>query len=159
MSTQPVRSRALEGIRVIDLTTFLSGPFCTQLLADLGAEVVKVESHDGDSSRAIPPHFVGADSAYFLSVNRNKRSIAIDLKTPRGVELVRQLIAGADVVVENFRPGVCRATRSGSGGSSPRASGSGVGLDHRLRLRRAVEGPRGLRHDRPGRVRGDEPDR
>lgn len=108
MSTQPVRSRALEGIRVIDLTTFLSGPFCTQLLADLGAEVVKVESHDGDSSRAIPPHFVGADSAYFLSVNRNKRSIAIDLKTPRGVELVRQLIAGADVVVENFRPGVCR---------------------------------------------------
>ena len=103
----PTRLSALEGVRVLDLTTFLSGPFCTQLLADLGAEVTKVESLDGDSSRGIPPHFVGDDSAYFLSVNRNKRSIAIDLKAPRGLDLVRRLIASADVVVENFRPGVC----------------------------------------------------
>jgi CoA:oxalate CoA-transferase len=104
---QQSRSGALRDIRVIDLTTFLSGPFCTQVLGDLGADVIKVESFEGDSSRAIPPHFVGDDSAYFLSVNRNKRSIAVDLKSPRGVELVRRLIAGADVVVENFRPGVC----------------------------------------------------
>lgn len=96
----------LAGYRILDLTTFLSGPFCTQILADLGAEVVKVESPEGDSSRAIPPHFVGAESAYFLGINRNKRSVAIDLKREQGLALVRQLIAAADVVVENFRPGV-----------------------------------------------------
>ncbi|WP_024796534.1 CaiB/BaiF CoA transferase family protein [Tomitella biformata] len=101
------RSGAFAGLRVVDLTTFLSGPFCTQMLADLGAEVVKVEHPGGDSSRAIPPHFVGADSAYFLSTNRNKRSIAVDMKSPRGIDVVRRLIASADVVVENFRPGVC----------------------------------------------------
>jgi CoA:oxalate CoA-transferase len=78
------RSGALAGLRVVDHTTFLSGPFCTQLLADLGADVIKVEGFAGDSSRAIPPHFVGADSAYYLSVNRNKRSIAVDMKSPGG---------------------------------------------------------------------------
>lgn len=97
----------LEGIRVVDLTTFLSGPFCTQILADLGADVVKVESPHGDSSRHIPPHFVGDDSAYFLANNRTKRSIAIDMKKPDGVALVRRMIGHADIVVENFRPGVC----------------------------------------------------
>lgn len=96
----------LNGYRVLDLTTFLSGPFCTQTLADLGAEVVKVESPDGDSSRAIPPHFVGDDSAYYLSVNRNKQSLCIDIKNAEGLALVKRLIAQADVVVENFRPGV-----------------------------------------------------
>lgn len=107
MSEQPQRSNALQKLRVVDLTTFLSGPFCTQILADLGAEVVKVESLEGDSSRVIPPHFVGDDSAYFLSTNRNKRSISVDLKTAAGCEIARALIADADVVVENFRPGVC----------------------------------------------------
>ncbi|MFD1625974.1 CaiB/BaiF CoA transferase family protein [Azospirillum griseum] len=102
----------LAGLRVVDLTTFLSGPYCTQILGDLGAEVLKVERTDGgDSSRAIPPHFVGEDSAYYLSCNRNKGSIAIDLKSPDGVALVRRLIARADVVIENYRPGV--ATRLG----------------------------------------------
>ena len=101
------RSGALAGLRVVDLTTFLSGPFCTQLLADLGADVIKVETLAGDSSRAIPPHFAGDDSAYYLSVNRNKRSIAVDMKSPEGLSLVRRLIGTADVVVENFRPGVC----------------------------------------------------
>ena len=96
----------LSGYRILDLTTFLSGPFCTQVLADLGAEVVKIEAPEGDSSRAIPPHFVGDDSAYYIGVNRSKRSIAIDMKQPDGLALVKRLIAEADVVVENFRPGV-----------------------------------------------------
>jgi crotonobetainyl-CoA:carnitine CoA-transferase CaiB-like acyl-CoA transferase len=96
----------LSGYRVLDMTTFLSGPFCTQILADLGAEVVKLESPSGDSSRAIPPHFVKDESAYFLGINRTKRSIAVDLKVPAGLELARRLVAEADVVVENFRPGV-----------------------------------------------------
>lgn len=97
----------LRGIRVLDLTTFLSGPFATQILADLGAEVIKVESPSGDSSRWIPPYFVEDDSAYFLAHNRNKRSIVIDLKRSEGAALLRNLILASDVVVENFRPGVC----------------------------------------------------
>lgn len=96
----------LRGYRVLDLTTFLSGPFCTQVLGDLGAEVVKIESPEGDSSRAIPPYFVGDESAYFLGINRNKGSVAVDMKKADGLQLVKDLIAKADVVVENFRPGV-----------------------------------------------------
>lgn len=103
--TNPCRP-PLSGYRVLDLTTFLSGPFCTQILADLGADVVKVAPPDGDSSRAIPPHFVGNDSAYYLGINRNKRSIVIDMKDPAGLQRVKDLIAKADVVVENYRPGV-----------------------------------------------------
>lgn len=96
----------LEGIRVLDLTTFLSGPSATQLLGDLGADVIKVESLSGDSSRAIAGPEIDDVSAYYLANNRNKRSVAIDLKAPRGIEIMRRLIAGADVVIENFRPGV-----------------------------------------------------
>ncbi len=99
-------SLVLSGYKVLDLTTFLSGPFCTQVLADLGADVVKVEPPAGDSSRHIPPHFVGNDSAYFLANNRNKRSVVADLKTKDGQALVLDLIAKADVVVDNYRPGV-----------------------------------------------------
>lgn len=96
----------LAGLKVLDLTTFLSGPFCTQILADLGADVVKVEPPAGDSSRHIPPYFVGDDSAYFLASNRTKRSVAVDMKNPEGIALVRRMIGEVDVVVENFRPGV-----------------------------------------------------
>ncbi|MES2183092.1 MAG: CoA transferase [Pseudomonadota bacterium] len=97
----------LAGYKVLDLTTFLSGPFATQILADMGAEVVKIESPaGGDSSRAIPPHFVDGESAYYLGINRNKRSVALDLKHPQGLALLKELIAAADVVVENYRPGV-----------------------------------------------------
>jgi CoA:oxalate CoA-transferase len=98
----------LDGLRVIDLTTFLSGPSATQLLGDLGADVIKVESFEGDSSRAIVGPTLGGDSAYFLANNRNKRSIAINLKSVRGAGVLKSLIAGADVVVENFRPGVIK---------------------------------------------------
>jgi CoA:oxalate CoA-transferase len=96
----------LSGLTVLDMTQFLSGPYCTQILADLGATVIKVESPQGDLSRTIPPHFVGDDSVYYLSINRNKRSVVADMKVPQGLELVRRLVLAADVIVENFRPGV-----------------------------------------------------
>ncbi|ROO87418.1 crotonobetainyl-CoA:carnitine CoA-transferase CaiB-like acyl-CoA transferase [Actinocorallia herbida] len=96
----------LEGLRVLDLTTFLSGPSATQLLGDLGAEIIKVESLDGDSSRAIVGPTVLGETAYFLANNRNKRSVAINLKSPRGLEVLKRLISRVDVVIENFRPGV-----------------------------------------------------
>jgi formyl-CoA transferase len=96
----------LAGIRVLDLTRVVSGPFCTMLLADLGADVAKVEEPGrGDESRAFGPPFQGGESAYFLSVNRGKRGLALDLKSEAGRAAARALAAAADVVVENFRPG------------------------------------------------------
>jgi len=98
--------RPLEGVKVLDLSRVVSGPFCSMLLADLGAAVIKIEEpSSGDDSRAFGPPFVGGESAYFLSVNRNKRSCAINLKDREGVELVRKLALQCDVVLENFRPG------------------------------------------------------
>jgi CoA:oxalate CoA-transferase len=96
----------LSHLRVLDLTIFLSGPFATQMLGDLGAEVIKVEAPDGDMTRRLPPHFVGRESCYYLSINRNKSSVALDLKTQAGRELLRRLALSCDIVVENFRPGV-----------------------------------------------------
>jgi CoA:oxalate CoA-transferase len=101
------RPLPLRGITVVDFTTFLSGPFCTQILGDLGATIIKIEPFCGDSSRNVPPHFVEEDSAYFISTNRNKKSIALDLKNSAGVKTARRLVLAADVVIENFRPGVC----------------------------------------------------
>lgn len=100
------RERFLSGVTVLDLTTFLSGPFATQLLADMGAQVVKVESPNGDSSRTIPPHFVAEDSVYFHAINRSKQSVQLDLKHDMGREAFERMCGGADVVIENFRPGV-----------------------------------------------------
>ena len=98
--------KALEGIRVLDFTRVLAGPFCTMMLADLGAEVIKVERPGaGDDSRHFGP-FVGEESAYFMSINRNKKSITLNLKDPAAVEIVKRMIPKMDVVVENFRPGV-----------------------------------------------------
>jgi len=101
---------ALDGVRVVDLTQMLAGPYCTMLLADQGAEIIKVEPLDGDHTRIIGPYHVDdrlkAFGGYFASVNRNKKSIAIDLKTPEGRELVMKLCEGADAVVENYRGGV-----------------------------------------------------
>lgn len=95
----------LDGIRVIDLSRVLAGPYCAALLGDMGADVVKVEdTAAGDESRTWPPHKDG-ESAGFIVNNRNKRGIAVDLKTPEGVELVKRLVRGADVLVENFRTG------------------------------------------------------
>ncbi|MGD1323863.1 CaiB/BaiF CoA transferase family protein [Pandoraea pnomenusa] len=99
-------ARPLDGIRVLDLTRVVSGPFATMHLGDLGAEVIKIEEPTrGDDSRAFGPPFVGGESAYFLCVNRNKRSCAIDLKHEAGRALLLSLVKSADVVIENFRPG------------------------------------------------------
>ena len=101
---------ALDGVRIVDLTQMLAGPYCTMLLADQGAEIIKVEPLDGDHTRIIGPYHVDdklrAFGGYFASVNRNKKSIAIDLKTPEGRDLVLKLCDGADAVVENYRGGV-----------------------------------------------------
>ena len=96
---------ALEGVRVVDCSRVLAGPFCAMLLSDLGADVVKVEdTGSGDESRTWPPHKDG-ESAAFLVINRNKRDLALDLKQPEGVDALKRLVAGADVLIENFRTG------------------------------------------------------
>ena len=105
----PLADLPLRGIRVLDLTRVLAGPLATMVLADLGAEVLKVERPGtGDDTRAWGPPFVGDDAAYFLSLNRNKRSIVLDLATDEGRAEARRLALGSDVVVENFRPGLMR---------------------------------------------------
>ena len=96
---------ALDGLRVLDFTTTIAGPHCGRMLADLGAEVIKIEAPDGDMMRTRPPLRNGASTA-FGQLNAGKKSIALDLKLPDAVEVVRRLIATADVLVENFRPGV-----------------------------------------------------
>jgi len=105
---------ALSGLRVLDLSRVLSGPFATMTLADLGADVIKVEQPGtGDDTRQWGPPFQGGEAAYFLSVNRNKRSLAVDLKSADGLAIVRDIAAEVDIVVENFRPGT--AARLGLG--------------------------------------------
>jgi len=98
---------ALERVRVLDFTTTIAGPHCTRLLADLGAEVIKIEAPEGDMMRTRPPLRNGASTS-FGQLNAGKKSIVLDLKTPPAVEAVRRLVATTDVVVENFRPGVMR---------------------------------------------------
>jgi crotonobetainyl-CoA:carnitine CoA-transferase CaiB-like acyl-CoA transferase len=104
--SQPGNAPPLAGVRVVDLSRVLAGPYATMTLADLGADVVKIEHPaGGDETRTWGPPFAGGESAYFLSVNRGKRSVALDLKDPDGRELALELCARADVVIENFRPG------------------------------------------------------
>jgi crotonobetainyl-CoA:carnitine CoA-transferase CaiB-like acyl-CoA transferase len=103
--TTTAPSLSLDGVRVLDLSRVLAGPFCGMLLADLGADVVKVEdTSSGDESRTWPPHKDG-ESAAFLVINRNKRDMTLDLKAPEGVEVIKRMVAKADVLIENFRTG------------------------------------------------------
>ncbi len=95
----------LAGVRVLDLSHALAGPYCTMLLGDLGADVAKVESPQGDQTRAWGPPFLNGESSYFMSVNRNKRSVVLDLKSERGLADATALAMKSDVVVENFKPG------------------------------------------------------
>ena len=98
--------RPLAGIRVLDLSRVLAGPYCTMILGDLGAEVIKVERPGtGDDTRAWGPPWAGTESAYYLSTNRNKKSVTLNLKDERAQEIVRDLASQSDIVVENFRPG------------------------------------------------------
>uniref|UniRef100_A0A8C7AQS0 Succinyl-CoA:glutarate-CoA transferase n=1 Tax=Neovison vison TaxID=452646 RepID=A0A8C7AQS0_NEOVI len=98
--------KPLEGVKILDLTRVLAGPFATMNLGDLGAEVIKVERPGaGDDTRTWGPPFVGTESTYFLSVNRNKKSIAVNIKDPKGVKIIKELAAVCDVFVENYIPG------------------------------------------------------
>jgi crotonobetainyl-CoA:carnitine CoA-transferase CaiB-like acyl-CoA transferase len=111
--------RPLDGIRVVDLSRVLAGPYGSMLLADMGAEVIKVEEPGrGDDTRAWPA-FVGGESTYFMSVNRGKKSLTLDLKAEAGKAILRQLVTGADVLLENFRPGTL--ARLGFGWETVRA--------------------------------------
>jgi crotonobetainyl-CoA:carnitine CoA-transferase CaiB-like acyl-CoA transferase len=98
-------AKPLDGIKVLDLTRYLPGPFATQILADFGAEVIKVEETAGELGRYLPP-FKGGLGTRFCSVNRNKKSITLDLKSDRGKEIFKKLASGADIIIEQFRPGV-----------------------------------------------------
>jgi len=101
--------KPLEGIKVLDFTRVLAGPFCTMILADMGAEVIKVEQRGkGDDTRQFGPPFQDGESAYFLSINRNKKSITLDIKSDKGKEILTRLIQRSDVLVENFRPGTLK---------------------------------------------------
>jgi crotonobetainyl-CoA:carnitine CoA-transferase CaiB-like acyl-CoA transferase len=147
-SVQPAPG-PLAGLRVIDCSTVLAGPYCTMLLGDLGAEVIKVEPPEGDATRGWGPPWVGSleagtrTAAYFLGVNRNKRALRLDLKTPEGAAILRRLLTDADVLVENFRgdgfarlgfddealrmlnPGLVHLAISGYGTSGPAADRPG----------------------------------
>ena len=133
---------ALDGIRVLDISRVLAGPWATQLLADLGADVVKVEAPWGDDTRKWGPPFIDGDAAYYHACNRGKRSMVVDLKSESGLVTLQKLIASADVIVENFKVGtlesmgivsemlegkiLCRIT--GYGQTGPRASEPGYDL-------------------------------
>jgi crotonobetainyl-CoA:carnitine CoA-transferase CaiB-like acyl-CoA transferase len=106
MSSSDASLQPLRGVRVVDLSRVLAGPYCTMVLADLGADVVKVERPaGGDETRSWGPPFAGGEAAYYLSVNRGKRSCAIDLSQPEGRDLALELCAGADALIENFKVG------------------------------------------------------
>lgn len=100
---------ALQNIRVLDLSRILAGPYCTMLLGDMGAEIIKIEQPEsGDGSRQWGPPWVGGESAYYLSVNRNKRSLTLNLKHPQGQSILKRLVSKSDILVENFMPGTTR---------------------------------------------------
>jgi formyl-CoA transferase/CoA:oxalate CoA-transferase len=136
----------LDDLLVLDLTRALAGPYCTQMLADMGARVIKIETPDGgDDTRGWGPPFINGESSYFLGVNRNKESLTLNLKHPRGQEILRRLIGRADVLVENFRPGIMDRLGFGSDAvlaMNPRlvyASISGFGQDGPYRERVAYD--------------------
>src|SRR5689334_18995086 len=105
IATGQPKSRPLDGIRVLDFSHALAGPYCTLLLSDYGAEVYKLESRTGDMGRGWGPPFSGGEAHFFLGLNRGKQGICLDLKTPEGLDLCLRLIDRMDVLIENFRPG------------------------------------------------------
>ena len=98
---------ALDGVVVLDLTRVLAGPLCAQMLGDMGAEVIKVEHPGrGDDTRHWGPPFADTEAAYFLGVNRNKKSLALDFKSPAGLQVLKKLVRKSDIVIDNFKPGL-----------------------------------------------------
>jgi crotonobetainyl-CoA:carnitine CoA-transferase CaiB-like acyl-CoA transferase len=104
---QGIARRSFEGLRVLDFSTTIAGPHCTRMLADMGAEVIKIESAEGETMRSRPPVRNGCSTA-FGQLNVGKKSLVLDLKTPKAIEIIRRLVADTDILVENFRPGVMR---------------------------------------------------
>jgi formyl-CoA transferase len=113
-TSQPAAQESMAGLRVIDLSRVLGGPYCTQILADHGADVIKIEPPAGDETRDWGPPFHDVDAAYFIGINRNKRSIGLDLASPGGREVLMKLLVGADVLIENFKPGTLEKWGIGS---------------------------------------------
>ena len=113
VACRPMPPGALDGLLVADFSRVLAGPLCTMTLGDLGADVIKVERPDGgDDTRAWGPPFAPEGATYYLGLNRNKRSLTLDLKAPADLALARELCARADVVLESFRPGTMRPPRA-----------------------------------------------
>ena len=136
--------KALEGIKILDLSRILAGPYCTQVLGDLGAEIVKVEQPGtGDASRGWGPPYAEGEAAYYLSVNRNKRSLTLDLHSPEGREIARQLARQSDVVIQNFKYG--EAEKMGLGYDDLRADNPRM-----VYCTISGYGPKGPNKERPG---------
>src|ERR1700680_3578198 len=100
-------TKSFHGVRVLDFSTTIAGPHCTRMLADMGAEVIKIESAEGETMRTRPPVRNGFSTA-FGQLNVGKKSLVLDLKSPDAIEIIRRLVPGSDILVENFRPGVMR---------------------------------------------------
>lgn len=135
----------LEGVRILDVSRVLAGPYCSMILADLGAEVIKVEPPGGDETRTWPPFYENGESGYYLALNRNKKGIVLDLKNPKGKDILYRLAAKADVFMENFTPGVVRklgidyATLAGINPKIVYCSISGFGQTGPYRDKRAYD--------------------
>ncbi len=127
---------AMTGLRVIDLTRVLGGPYCTQILADHGADVIKVEPPAGDEVRDWGPPFHEEDAAYFVGINRNKRSIGLDLSSEGGRTVLLKMLETADVLIENFKPGTLDKWGIGNDDAARKISEAGALPDFRLRRRR-----------------------
>ena len=145
----------LDGIRVVDLTEALAGPYCTMILGDLGADVIKVERpQGGDQSRKWGPPFIGSESAYFLAVNRNKRSITVDIASAEGKQTMRRLLEqGRCVCVQRAQSGIAAESGARSGNRARLQPPLDLLLDHGLWPHGAVCRTRRLRSRRAGRSR------
>ena len=153
------RPGPLAGLLVADFSRVLAGPYCTMLLGDLGADVIKVESPGGDDTRRwVPPVTEDGRSTYFLAINRNKRSVALDLRDEGDLALAQELARRADIFVQNFKPGGLTKFGLDYDSVTRRQPGHHLRLDQRLRRGRR-QGPARLRPHGPGHVRPDEPDR
>ena len=147
----------LEGVRVLEASQVMAGPYCALLLADMGADVVKVEKpRGGDDSRRMGPPFINGESAAFLAINRNKRSLGLDLKQPAGQQVFRRLAQRADILVENFRPGTLDALGLGYADLSGRTPRADLLLHLWLWPNRPGSRARRLRSGGAGRRRPDE---